>query len=421
MRRRKGNHIGAPSRFALCALLVLALVGCQESATDAASSDATQAVADDAVVGDALASDAHAGDAQAGDAAGNDGTAGDWQGIALAYPTYGKALGLLLQARAGSLASTAKAWPGDDAIWPQYQLHKVPILLVILDGKLKPMRGYLLGAPTATADAVLVDPATLPPGSAEPVLRHDAGVTKIGAAEEIIIDHDLNGLSVLVVTYAPARDSDAVRWIHRLGQGYMLRLREIEAKWNAVQACGQVRYPRDLDAIALLFLECAVLAEAYATDDGTKAAGYLQEWAAIRAAAIEATAAVGARIRHYDNQFGSEQFTAGRLVVAAGLQDRAWLDADYLARLGAPAAVTVTAFDDEMADNGTLGAVSMEIASRLGWDIEPTLRSADVVYAVVATKLGASTPQMVEAAKARHDWAGFLARAADIMALPLED
>ncbi len=417
MRMRPRIPTPASGRALATAALALALLlaacggGVETSADGADAASVTAGDANDA------ASDVGSNDDVGGDAA----TDATDAGVALAYPTDGKALGLLLQARAGALASTSKPWPGPDAIWPGYGLHKVPILLAILDSKLKPIRGYLLGGPTTPEGAQLVDPATLPVASSEPVLRHDAGVAKIGAAEEIIIDHDLGGVSVLVVTWSPARDSDPVRWIRRLGQGYMLRLREIEAKWSAVQACGQVRYPRDLDAIALLFLECAVLAEAYAAKDAAAASTFLQEWAAIRAAAIDKTAAVGARIRHYDNQFGSEQFTAGRLAVAAGLHDHAALDADYLARLAAPAAVTVTAFDDEMADNGTLGAVSMEIASRLGWDIEPTLRTADVVYALVAAKLGATTPQMVEAAKARHDWAGFLARAAAVMALPIDD
>ena len=379
--------------------------------TGAGDSDGAGASADGDDGGDE-GSTTHLGADGGGDAGGNP---------ALAFPTDAKALTLLLQARAGSAAMASKPWPGPDAIWPGYGLHKVPMVLAILDGKLKPIRGYLIGVGVAPAGAVALDPKALPTQAAEPVYRHDTGVAKVGAAEEIIIDHDLAGTSVLVVTYSPARDSDPVRWIRRLGQGYMLRLREIEALWSTVQACGQVRYPRNLDAIALLFLECAVLAEAYNADDPAKASTYLREWAAIRAAAIDATPAVGLRIRHYDNQFGSEQFTAGRLAVAAGLQDHAALDADYLARLAAPAAVTVTSFDDEMADNGTLGAVSMEIASRLGWDIEPTLRAADVVYALVAAKRGATAPEMVQSAKDRHDWAGFLARAAEVMALPLDD
>ena len=324
------------------------------------------------------------------------------------------ALKLLIAARAGAEIAATTTWPSTaEAVWPGYSLHKVATLLVILSTKGMPIRAYLLGATTPPQGATAFDVGGVS------CLRYDAGAAGMGPGETVIPDQIVADQSTLVVTWSAFRDTDNTVWVESLGSGYMTRLREIEAKWLPVQACGQSLYPRFELAIALVQLEAAILTDALNAKTPAAMKTALHEWAAARAAGIVVTNFVGQRARHYDNLFGSTQFVAGRLSVASGQRTAAaWLTA-LKSELARPATIPIADFDALLLDSGILSAAAIEAASRAGWDVEPAFHAGDNVHTVVVAKLGQAPAQALADAKARHDWAGFVARAKLIMALPV--
>ena len=245
-------------------LLGLTSAACTEPARGSGTADSAGTSADGADGAGSSFEDASA-----------DGRSGD----RVAPPDDVKALLWLDLSRKGSNQAASATWPGaQSAIWPGYALHKVPTYLVILGDKLKPVRGYLVGWPVPPLGATAV---TLP-GLKDLAWRYDAGFIDIGAGERVIFDHEVAGTSALVVTYSASRDQSDLEWIDRLGEQYMTRLRLVEAVWQPVAGCGQNKYPRFEHAIALLFLECAVLAEAYAAKDPATAEQHMREWSAVR-------------------------------------------------------------------------------------------------------------------------------------------
>ena len=169
------------------------------------------------------------------------------------------ALRLLVKARAASEAASLATWPTSaEAIWPGFALHKVPTALVILNVKGMARRAYLFGfdGPLVGAESVVLS------GVTEPIWRYDDATAEMGPGETVIAERQVADTSVLVVTWSANRDTDDTVWIELLGRGYMKRLRDMEAGWTGVQACGQTVYPRFEEAIALFLVECAVLAEA---------------------------------------------------------------------------------------------------------------------------------------------------------------
>ncbi len=324
------------------------------------------------------------------------------------------ALKLLIAARAGAEAAAKTAWPSaPQAVWPGFSLHKVPTLLVILSSKGMPIRAYLLGATTPPTGATAFDVGGVS------CLRYDAGAAGMGPGETVIPDQLVAAKSTLVVTWSAVRDTDSTAWIETLGGGYMTRLREVEAQWLPVQACGQSLYPRFELAIALVQLEAAVLTDALNAQTPAAIQSALHEWAAARAAGIAVTNFVGQRARHYDNLFGSTQFVAGRLSVASGQRTAAGWLTTLKTQLAEPAKIPIADFDALLLDSGILSAAAIEAASRAGWDVEPAFHAGNNVRTVVVAKLGEAPAQALAAAKAKHDWAGFVARAKLIMALPV--
>ncbi len=334
-------------------------------------------------------------------------------------------LALVVAARAGSLAQAQATWPTDgEAVWPGFALHGAPTALVVLDAKGMPRRGYLVGVSAQPKGGVAVAlPATgLPeslsgPLAAVPIWRYDAVTADMGPGETVIPSRAVAEADAVVATWSPYRDTDDTRWVETLARGYMVRLRESEASWTGVQACGQTVYPRFAEAIALVQLECAVLAEAVQAADAATAKARLHEWAAARVAGIAVTNFVGQRVRHYDNIFGSERFVAGRLTVAAGLRDtKAWRAA-LGAWLAKPTTAPVADFDALLLDSGEIAAAAIEAAGLAGWDVEPSFRKGGNVLEVVLQELGDPPAAALAAAKARHPWADYQARAKSVLAL----
>ncbi|MCO4759881.1 MAG: hypothetical protein KC502_00095 [Myxococcales bacterium] len=319
------------------------------------------------------------------------------------------AIDLLIAARNGAQNQSKAKWPmGQGVIWPAFNLHHAPTLLVMLSAKGTAKRAYLFGT------AVPKDQQALTRGG-QTFFRHDAGVVGLGPGERVIPSRAIADEDAMVVTWSATRDTDDVVWVTTLGRGYMTRLREVEANWLPVQACGQSLYPRFAEAIALVQLEGAVLTEALDSPTAKDALVRLQEWAAIRAAAIEVTDLVGQRGRHYDHLFGSAIFAAGRLSVAAGMRSSTKWRATLKAQLTKIATVPATEFDSYMLDSGAIGAAVIEVATSAGWDVEPTFRAGLNTFSLAKTKFSSPTPALLEAAKARHDWSGFVDRAAAIM------
>lgn len=318
-------------------------------------------------------------------------------------PLDRQALQLLLQAKAAAAKTSAE-------IWPQYGLAQVPTYLVRLDAKDDAVRGWLVDFPTAPKGAFpIVDPLL-----AGKALRYDAELDGV-YGDEWIYDLPIAATSAYVITYSTQSLQDPVAWTTALGEGYMERLRRVEAQWFPVGACGQTQFPREQAKIALLFLDRAVLREAYQAQDPAVVTQRLREWYAIHRQEIEGSPLLTKRLHHYDNQYATSVYTSQRLVVATGLRTQAQLDKRFLDELAAPATVPVSAFDDAVLNDGWSGATTLTLAARLGWQVEPYYRDAGSVYEALPGHLGEPPDSLVDDAKKRHDWAGFQDRAQQIV------
>ncbi len=318
-------------------------------------------------------------------------------------PLDRQALQLLLQAK----AAAGKA-PAD--IWPQYGLAQVPTYLVRLDAKDDAVRGWLIDFPTAPKGAfALADPLL-----AGKALRYDAELDGV-FGDEWIYDLPIAATSAYVVTYSAKSIQDPVVWTTALGEGYMERLRRVEAQWFPVGACGQTQYPREEAKIALLFLDRAVLLEGYQAQDLAVVTQRLREWYAIRREELDGSPLVTKRLHHYDNQYGSSVYTSQRLLLATGLRSQAQLDQAFSTELAAPATVPISAFDDAVLNEGWSGAAILVLALRLGWQVEPYYRESNSVYEALPGHLGEPPASLIDDAKKRHDWMGFQARAKQIV------
>jgi hypothetical protein len=375
-----------------CVILALAVLvpACQGSSKSATSQDSIGAVGGDAST------------------AKIDATA-DAKAFALEPdPVDLHAMTLLLQARAAS----AKA---STSIWPSYTLGQVPTYLVRVDAKMDAVRGWLLGHATPPKGAFPLQAAQV----AGQVLRYDADLGLL-KGEDWLEDLPIAATSTLVLTYDENRLNDPQAWVAMVGEAEMERVRRVEAKWSVVAGCGQIQFPRVPEAIALLFVDAALLKDAYAEKDHKKAEQLLREWYAVREQAQSVAPTLPKRNRHYDNQYGSNVYTSHRLLVATGLTTEAQLDALYAQKLSEPFTVPIKEFDDTMLANGWLGAAALSVAIRLGWEVEPFYRKTDSVYWALPGILGEPPPSLVEVAKKRYDWAAFQARAEQVMTIKVK-
>lgn len=315
------------------------------------------------------------------------------------------AMTLLLQARAAVA-------PVADSIWPGYSLGHVPLYLVRMDAKSDAVKGWLIGHEGQPAGSHPVQA----PAVAGHVARFDAALDQMNG-EDWVADLTVAATSTLVLTYDETRLQDPGAWLEMVGQACMERLRQTEAKWNLVAGCGQFQFPRVQEAIALLFVDVALLRDAYAEQDPKKVEQLLREWYAVRHAAQAAAPTLPARNRHYDNEYGPNVYASHRLLVAAGLLTQAELDALYKAHLSEPFDGALKDFDATMLANGWPGATALTLAIRLGWKVAPIYQVTDSVYWAIPGMLGEPDPALVETAKKRYDWKAFQARADQIMAL----
>ena len=323
------------------------------------------------------------------------------------------ALALVGKLRTASLVAAQAPWPGPaPVIWPGWALHKVPLYLVAVDAKQKPVRGFLVGVAPLPAGALAV------PGHPDAV-RWDAGLKDVGPGEIASPQITAGGLDLVLATYTAPRLADPVAWATAVGRVAMLRL-HADAGWQQVQGCGQNSYPRYEEAIALQLLECAVMQEAVLAPDTATTEARLREWYALRRRAIEVTVLVAKRWRHYDVQFGTSTYAAQRLVTGAGLRAGAQHGAAHVAALQLLLDATPAEFDSVSLGYSAPGAAVLEIATRLGWDVEPAYRTTDAVYHVLPAKLGEPPAALVDVAKGRHPWAKFAATAAGLMKVPEE-
>lgn len=316
------------------------------------------------------------------------------------------ALLLLQKARAAS-ALAAQAWPaGSAAIWPKFNLHDRPLYLVALDAKDDAVRGYLVHWPSQPKGAFPLQDSAIQQGT----FRYDAGLD----ADDLFDDDPLvAGQHALVLTFPALGITDQAAWLHDTGVATMQRIQRVDVPWQPVTACGVTTYPREQDAIALLFLECAVLKDAVVATEPKVIEQRLREWYVIRTTYADAVPVLRKRFHHYDNLFGSQEFAAARLLRNAGVLTPAQYVARLQGWLDAPFAAPLGQFDDLMLNNGAIGAVALDLATRLGWDDEPSYRKTGTVYYEVPVHLGGEpTAALLGEAKQRYDWAAFQARAA---------
>jgi hypothetical protein len=319
------------------------------------------------------------------------------------------ALELEILARNASDQAAKAAWPTPVAIWPNYPLHKVPLYLVAVDAAGKPKRGYVIGFEPLPKDAVAL------PVDLSPAARWDGGLQEIGQGETFAPEIMVDGRSAVLATFPDAPIQEPQAWVAGLGEAVFGRVR---AGWAPIVGCGQTSYPRFAESIALQVLEAAVLAEALTVTDKAAVEIRLKEWSAVRKRSTDVTPLVSKRWRHYDSWFGTSHFAGARLVQAAGLWPAGGYVATLLARLQAFATVQAADFDTFTLANGDPGTASIELATRLGWDVEPAFRDAQTVYDLTIAKWGPQPVALVEAAKKRHDWPAMQKLADEVMAIP---
>lgn len=405
-----------PAATWLARLLVLvASTACSGAGSDDGAAADTQA-ATDAQNQDAAGADASGTDVASGSNTATGSDAADAAEDSAIDPQDAAALALLQQLRGASESLATLPWPAT-AAWPAFALHQAPIFAFAVDVKGTPKRGYRLGG-TMPADA-------LPgPGAMPSVWRWDAGVSGVWVGLDGASDLEIAGQSLLVVRLPGPTDPSGPQADAAFGQRlvatYMTRLRELEAGWVAVQACGQGFYPRISEGIALLHLEAAVLSEALTVTEDAGRKELLRDWVAVHAAALATSSLLGQRYRHYDNTFASEAFSAVRVLAhAQGEGDvAARIRAAHQAALTVPGSVAIDGFDDAMFENGDVAAAALELAASVGIDAAAEYEASETIHAVLQKALGPVEPARVEQAKARHPWSDFLARAETIAALP---
>lgn len=348
------------------------------------------------------AADAPTKDAAAGDSVAADG----FKPVSLAgAPTLGddeRAMQAVAAASSGSALAAAAAWPtGAAALWPGYHLHNLPIVLVPTNDKSIPVRAYLLHYQQVPVGAQAVADH---PG----VYRFDAAIAQLDGDEDTVIA----GYSALTMRYVAADIADPVKFASDLAEQAMSRLAHYEAQWIAAGGCGANTYPRGKQALALWFLECDVLKEGLAASDPSVIAARLREVYAIRAAYGELNAVLIKMNDHYDNMFASKRWVALRLLRNAQLISPAQFEAQLLQWLDDPMTVPAETFDAHFVNDGTVRAAPLELAVRLGWDVEPAYRAGKSAMSLVPDKTGGEPAALlVEQAKQRHNWAAYLARA----------
>lgn len=328
-------------------------------------------------------------------------------------PADSAVLARVLAVRAGSQALATAAWP-QVAAWPGYALHNSPIYLVIRDEAGAPRRGYLIGSGEPPTGAKVLQSKGF--GG---VARWDGGLKELWDGIEGAAAIEVGGIAAIVLGVGPVEaKAPGVALDLRLGALAMVRLREVDAPWRMVLACGQPGYPRVAEAIALLLLECAVLDEALLASDHATRQQRLVEWAAVRSAAFAASQLVGQRFRHYDNTFAAERFAALRVAYAGAADPAAAIVAAHRAALALPATVPIDGFDALMANNGDIAAAALEVSTRAGLDPAADYAAAKTVLDTIVAAWGVAPASALTAAQARHPWASFQARAALIAALP---
>ncbi|MSQ84491.1 MAG: hypothetical protein EXR77_16695 [Myxococcales bacterium] len=312
------------------------------------------------------------------------------------------AVKLVAIARKGSLASVSAAFPKDAAaLWLGYHLHDLPIVLVPTTAAGKPLRAYLLGYPKTPVDGKPV------PSHPEAV-RHDPALKQLDGDEAATVA----GYDAMTIRFVQADLANPNRFVALVAGQAMSRLMHYEAIWELPGACGANEYPRGEQTLALWFLECAVLAEALTVTDAVVGQVRLREVHAIRAAYAGLNDILRRMNNHYDNSFAPVALIGLRVLRNAGQLDAK----GYAERLkiwaDSPMTVPTDQFDATFVNDGTVRAVALELAFRQGWDLPPVYAKAGTAVAMVPAKTGSEPgPELVEQAKARHDWAKMLARA----------
>ncbi len=320
-------------------------------------------------------------------------------------PTEGDdryAMDLVQVARKGSLASAGASFPKHSAaLWPGYHLHDLPVVLVPTTMSGKPLRAYLLGYPKLPAGAMAV--ADHPEAA-----RHDGAIKELDSDEAA----NIAGYDAMTIRYVHADLDQPDRFIAMVAGQAMSRLMHYEAAWEPPGACGANAYPRGIETLALWFLECAVLAEALTATAAPVLETRMREVWAIRTAYGGINDMLRRMNDHYDNAFAPVALVGLRVLRNAGRLD----DKGYAAQLtdwvNAPLAEPVDGFDARFLNDGTVRAAMLELAFRLNWNLAPVYAMAGTAQSMVpANTGGVPSPDLVETAKTRHQWAKMLARA----------
>lgn len=305
------------------------------------------------------------------------------------------------------------------SVWPGLKVLQAPTALVVFDADHVARRGWLLHWPAPPPGAVAVDD----PAFSSPIWRYDAVAADAFDPTTALADWEVAGTSALLLPVSAAWLAGGARpggpWSQLVGAAAMDRWRQVEGQWPAVAPCGQPFYPRDEQAIALLFLECAVLTEALDAVDPALAAQRLAEWHAIRTLYTQASAALMARVLHYDAAFAPAWYAGRRLAIATGQRSEAAVAAEYRAALARPLQVAAADFDAVVSSFGVPGAAALEVARRLGWPAAGVYAAGGSVWTELPSWAGAAPADAVDQAVARHPWRTMRAQAQKVMALPV--
>lgn len=295
-------------------------------------------------------------------------------------------------------------------VWPGFAVAHVPVYLVVRDAKQKSLRAYLIAPAVAPTGAALDLPEL-----ATALYREDHKMKLIDYWEYYVTDADIYGNSALVIAADAAQMAAPDVFRQLLVTAYFERYRQLEDKWDPVGPCSDIQYAKIPEAIALLFLENALLHDAILSDDPKLIESRLQEWHLARTAAVALYSMIDMKTRYRELNSGTGIYVANRLQIAAGVGSEAGLFETYAKQLDFAVAAPIPDFNTVEFGEGWTGAVLLELSRKLKWDVAPYFHKAKTMADIVPLLLGAPAADALSAAKARYDWAYFLKRSADIV------
>ena len=297
-------------------------------------------------------------------------------------------------------------------IWPGYPLATVPILL--LHREKGSEHGLMVRWPKAPegASKLSVDDVDVDVWWTEDHL--DVLLPAQDVSGSVSIGDQLARVAAVCKTaFKPGWE-----WPAMVAKAAFVRMQEVEQAWAAVEGCGLARYPRKQELIELTLLEDALLGEILVAKEATLP-DLARDLLAVRGRRIE----VAPYTQRIDNDAehvnGAPRFAELMVPVRAEIRDADEVR-DLLAdELGQSMKVPLADLDDQLMWQRPLtsGVVMLQMAARLGWQVQTTFKAGKSVYEVAVKELGAPDSKRIDGVKARHAFDTMAARAAELMKL----